>query len=457
MVAETSPPTIRSARPAEVPALAAFIAECHESPALGAWAGDALSGRHPTVAVEHALVAVAPGGAIVGATVVIPQAWRYGTGEIPVGQLEAVGVAPAYRGRGLARALIAAAHRLSAAQGHLLQAVVGPPNWYRRFGYGYALRFRGGRAQPLLLAADTQKRMPEGAEAGAEGGAGRQFDPMALVRRWPAPALDQPPPHVRPATLADIPALLALEAAAGARLLLRPRIDAARWAYDLAGHSPESDAALRIDLVCADDGAPLAYARSFPAPWDGELSVAELAIGAAEPEAVAAALIDAWRARFGAALTHIAWELDGGHPLFAALGEALEPRRPSAWYLRAPDLAALLARVAPVRCAEFGLQEADLAISTYGGGVRLRVAAGAATVSPWAGPWHAADAALPPEALLGYRGLAPGQKAKGKRQKGALHPAALLDIYPDVLVSPGAAAVLSALFPPRESHVIPLG
>jgi ribosomal protein S18 acetylase RimI-like enzyme len=278
--------TIRPPAPHELPALFAFVAETHDSPALGAWARDALSGRHPEMTPDSALVAVAGDG-------LIPQLWQYASAALPVMQLEAIGVAPAYRGRGLARAMLAAAEGLAQQQGQLLLAIVGPPNLYRRFGYSYALRFRGGRA----LAADT---VPPTGSATA-----------------------------RQATLHDIPALQALDAAANGRLLLRRAISAARWAYDLAGHSPDSDAALQIDLVLDQSGAPLAYARSFPAPWDGELGVVELALGAGDPAEVARALVAAWRARHGHTLAQIAWELDEAHPLFAALDTQLSPpRRP---------------------------------------------------------------------------------------------------------------------------------
>lgn len=406
--------TIRPPAPHELPALFAFVAEIHESPALGAWAHDALSGRHPEMTPDSALVAVAADGQLAASVVLIPQQWRYGTVTLPVTQLEAIGVAPAYRHQGLARTLLAAAERLARQHGQLLQAIIGPPNLYRRFGYSYAVRFRGGRT----LAADA---VPPTGSATA-----------------------------RPATLHDIPALQRLDAAANSRLLLRRAISAARWAYDLVGHSPDSDAALQLDLVLDQQGAPLAYARSFPMPWDGELVVVELALGAGDPAEVAQALVATWRAQHGDALAQVVWELDEAHPLFAALDAQLSPpRRPSAWYLRAPDLPALLARLAPALWKAFAAAgdppaPTMLALSTYGGGLALELSTTSLTVAPWAGAWHEADAALPPEALLmlvtGYRSLD-----------------TLVEQFPDVLASSEAAALLRRLFPPRPSHVLPLG
>lgn len=406
--------TIRVLAPHELPALVEFITVIHESPALGAWARDALSGLHPEMTHDCALVAVTPENEIVGSVVLIPQRWQYGPVTLPVGQFEAIGVAPAYRRRGLAHALMDAAHRLSAGRDHVLQAVVGAPNLYRRFGYTYALRFRGGRTLD--------------------------------VERMPHPDADL---IVRPAEAADCAALVALSAAAAARLLLRPLLDETRWEYDLAGHSPDSDAAMQIDLVCTPTGTPIAYARSFPTPWDGELVVTELALQPGAAASVAAALLAGWRTRYGDDLTRIAWELDPEHPLFGAFEALLSPpRRPSAWYLRTPDLPALLAHLLPAfRQRLAAAQPVDvetLTISMYGAGITLTITPEALTAVPWEGEWHEADAALPPDALLmlvmGYRGLD-----------------ALLDNYPDVLVSPAAAKLLAALFPPQESQIVPLG
>lgn len=406
---------IRQPNPSDLPSLNDFISETHESPGLAAWAGDALSGRHPETPSDSAIIAVTSDGQIVGSVILIPQHWHYGVSAIPVGQLEAIGVAPAHRRQGLARALLAATHALSNRQGQLLQAIVGPPNLYRRFGYSYALRFRGGRVL------STERKLP------AVGGY-----------------------TARPARLEDILALLALGQAAGERLSLSRHIDTARWAYDLQGHSSDSDAAVQLDLVRASDGAPLAYTRSFPVPWEGELSVIELALGEGEPAEIAAVLLAHWRKRYGAGLKSVAWELDPEHPLLVALKAYLEPpRRPSAWYLRAPNFPALLTRIAPTLAARlsragYAPGATTLAISTYDGGMRLAFNDAGVTVSDWAGAWHEADLALPVDALLalltGYRELE-----------------ALLDCYPDVLVDSAVTPLVTVLFPPGASHIVPLG
>ncbi|HMQ31342.1 MAG TPA: GNAT family N-acetyltransferase [Chloroflexaceae bacterium] len=406
---------IRQPTPSELPSLNDFISEIHESPGLGSWAGDVLSGRHPETPSDSAIIAVTTDGQIVGSVILVPQHWHYGVSIIPVGQLEAIGVAPAYRRQGLARALLAATHVLSNQQGQMLQAIVGPPNLYRRFGYSYALRFRGGR----VLSAEHKLPAASGYTA-------------------------------RLARLEDIPSLLALNELAGERLSLRRQIDAARWAYDLQGHSPASDAAVQLDVVCASDGAPLAYTRSFPMLWESELSVIELALGEGEPAKIAAALLAHWRKRHGVGLKSVAWELDPEHPLFVALWDHLETsRRPSAWYLRASNLPVVLARIAPTLAARlfragYAPEGITLAISTYDSGVHLAFNDAGVTVSDWEGAWYEADLALPLDALLplitGYRGLE-----------------ALLDSYPDLLVDSTVIPLVTTLFPPGQSHIVPLG
>lgn len=58
---------------------------------------------------------------------------------IPAGQVELVATAASHEGRGLARALMQWCHDRSQARGHLAQVMIGIPNFYRRFGYSYAM------------------------------------------------------------------------------------------------------------------------------------------------------------------------------------------------------------------------------------------------------------------------------------------------------------------------------
>jgi predicted acetyltransferase len=58
---------------------------------------------------------------------------------MPAGQVELVATAASHEGRGLARALMQWCPDRSEAKGHLAQVMIGIPNFYRRFGYSYAM------------------------------------------------------------------------------------------------------------------------------------------------------------------------------------------------------------------------------------------------------------------------------------------------------------------------------
>ncbi len=58
---------------------------------------------------------------------------------LPAGQVELVATADTHEGRGLARALMQWCHDRSEARGHLVQVMIGIPNFYRKFGYSYAM------------------------------------------------------------------------------------------------------------------------------------------------------------------------------------------------------------------------------------------------------------------------------------------------------------------------------
>ena len=77
--------------------------------------------------------------------------WTYEGIPFGVGRPEDVATDPAYRNRGLSRALFEMIHARSAAEGHLVQAISGIPYFYRQFGYEYALDFNGTRVTYVSL------------------------------------------------------------------------------------------------------------------------------------------------------------------------------------------------------------------------------------------------------------------------------------------------------------------
>jgi predicted N-acetyltransferase YhbS len=157
---------------------------------------------------------------------------------VPAGQVELVATDVEYEGRGLVRALMIWAHERSRQRGHLLQVMVGIPFFYRQFGYEYAI-------------------------------------PMPQWRRLVA---TPPPPRdlgIRRATVADLPALQALQVHAQARVDVRMGHTPACWRWILDGTSstlwiaerdgtacgmarqPATETPIVAELACSDDIAAL--------------------------------------------------------------------------------------------------------------------------------------------------------------------------------------------------------
>ncbi len=112
-----------------------------DADALGLWADDLISDKHPTVTDDDIWVLVDPAEdqKIVSALLLIPQTWRYEDIEVGVGRVELVATDKAYRKRGLVRALMNAAHERSESLGHLMQGITGIRHYYRRFGYSMSI------------------------------------------------------------------------------------------------------------------------------------------------------------------------------------------------------------------------------------------------------------------------------------------------------------------------------
>ncbi|MET9661367.1 GNAT family N-acetyltransferase [Streptomyces sp. NPDC006510] len=142
---------LRAARPADLDQIGALLAR----------RGD------PADALDHRLVVTDPdagwsacavvvdGDRVVSTATLLDEEVRIGGVRLPAGQVELVATDREYEGRGLVRALMRWAHDRSAARGHVIQALIGIPYFYRLFGYEYAidippaLTMRTAGEQPL--------------------------------------------------------------------------------------------------------------------------------------------------------------------------------------------------------------------------------------------------------------------------------------------------------------------
>jgi GNAT superfamily N-acetyltransferase len=321
---------------------------------------------------------------------------------VPAGQVELVATDRDYEGRGLVRALMGWAHARSRDRGHLVQVMIGIPYFYRRFGYAYAM-------------------------------------PMPT---WHEPATVPAAPsdvEVRRATLADIPAMDALQAEAqgGADVWMPHSPSCWRWLV-------ERDASDQV--VAQRGGEVVGVARIVPAEDDEPALVAELA---ARDGDAALALVGhaASGASAGAGV-----EVQRRASVPPALDEALRtaPVEPAEWYYgRVERLGPLLAHLAPVLQARLdaaGLADRDheVLLSTWATHVRFSVGVSGFRLltegGPEQAPIHKGGSGIPPDALapllLGPLG-APGLEER----------------LPDCLLG-AQRELMAALFPPVAADLL---
>lgn len=395
---------------------------------------DLMSGRHPTTtAADFVVVEDIKAGKIVSCACLIPQAWVYEDIPFPVGRPELVGTDPAYRRRGLVRAIFDAIHALSAAYGHLAQGITGIPWFYRQFGYEYALPLGGGR---LLNINDVPVLKEDEAE----------------------------PYQIRRVTEEDIPALMRLYRRQCAGKLVTTVIDEAWWRYDLSGRSQGSDHEYRAYCILNGQGGVVGY-YSIPARlWGSHLGVWEIVLEAgvslrsALPSVVRAlkAQGEVYAARAGdkkGPLTGIRFALGLEHSAYEAFDTKLGPSQPPyGWYVRVPDVPGFIHHIAPVlerRLAGSVMSgfSGELNITFYQAGLRLAFQHGKLIeAANWQAPqtnqkWEGAG--FPPlvflKLLFGYRSLEELRYA-----------------FPDCWASEEPALLLNALFPKQVSWVVPL-
>ncbi|PZS01033.1 MAG: hypothetical protein DLM69_05510 [Candidatus Chloroheliales bacterium] len=394
---------------------------------LRGWTRDLMRGDHPTTNAGDFTVVVDEHdrGKIVSSLCLISQTWAYEEIPFKVGQPEAVSTDPTYRRRGLVRAQFAAIHDRSAARGELLQAITGIPWYYRQYGYEMTL---------------------------AHGGSQRWL-PFRIPPRKP----DQADAYrLRAATTDDIPVLARLYAIHCSNGMVVRLRDASEWRYELI-HK-------KFWIVEDIGGAAVGYAEAKvnednPDPTTQVFSVNELAaLPGHSLRAVAEFLGQEFKAQIDELnktreqpLTGLVLSLGPSHAAYTALGELLEGYRPAyAWYIRVPDLAALVQQIAPVlerRLAGSVMagHSGTLRLNFYREHMTLVFSDGklieVSTYTPKR--MEDGDARFPNltfiHLLLGHRTLAE-----------------LNYIYADCYASPAAAVLLDVLFPQRPSNPIML-
>ncbi len=379
---------VRSATPADLPALEALTADR----------------EGPEDAADLRLAALSPGGferigvvevdgEVAATATLLDEEVRVGSITLPAGQIELVAAAVPYEHRGYVRALIDWCHEKSAARGHLVNVMIGIPNFYRQFGYHYSI-------------------------------------PMHPWAESLGPPDDAPSLTARIATAADLPSLQRMQ-------------DEAQETYDVAmRHQPECwqwllEQPQSHQWLVEDGDRAVGLARI--ATGDDWADVGELT--AVSPEA-ARALI---------ALAHSLAGSDGTvrvnhRPHVRGLSELLGDQERLQWYyVRIPDPLVLLNALAPEllqRLHVAGREPGEALLSFYRSHLRMAWDAQTMTVSaggPLQAPVSAGGSGIPLDALgtLVFGGGAAAVDAR----------------FPDGLLG-RQAELMQVLFPPQRADLL---
>lgn len=389
---------LRTARPADLDQIAALLTD----------RGDVEDSVDHRLIVDdqdagwESCAVVADGDRVVSTVTLLDETLVLGGVPIPTGQVELVATDRQYEGRGLVRALMNWAHTRSARRGHVVQVLTGIPYFYRQFGYQYSI------IQPQSRAVETVPPAPDG----------------HTVRR---------------ATIDDIEAMNQLQ-------------NATQHGYDLS--MPHSTACWRwlvarngtIQLVVERDGVAVATGRYTP-PDEGDVVLGELAATDA-PGAYAL-------------LAHVATTAGGNRVAVkeraGSIGvDALDrflappPSQLESYYLRVPDIAALLGQLRPVlsaRLAASGLagDTGEAVVSFFRHHIRLPYDKGTVGDVQTGGRMQAPGA-------VGGAGVAPDMV--GPLLFGPYGIAGLAERHADIY--PGRNDVLMrTLFPPVRADLLP--
>jgi hypothetical protein len=413
----------------------AFRHEQHAPPSLPTWVRDMTGGRHPLIGPgDFALVEDTDRGRTVSAACLLDQVWEYEGIALRVGRPELVATDWDYRERGLVRATFELIHARSTARGHLALGITGIPYYYRQFGYEYALDQDGQRFVSFAAISHLKDGEPE-------------------------------PYTLRDAGLDDLPQVMALYDRERTRGPISVRIDEAYWRWVLAEQNPDGAEGWRTQLILDSAGRSVGYLLRARRRLAESVRVPALWVEPGVP--LVRVLPSVMRALHAQAETmptfprpdtppasQIAFGLEREHPVYQALGTLASVDPPYAWYVRVPDLPALIRRVAPALERRLAGSPAsgytgELRLGFYRGGLRLAFEAGRLTAvenwSPRAERWGShAHASFPPLVFL--------QLLFGHRSLDELR-CALPDVRADEEES---RVLLESLFPARPSWVMPL-
>jgi len=293
---------------------------------LKEWTRDLLSGNHPTTGPGDITVVVdeVEKNRIVSTAALISQVWSYDGIPFGCGRPELIATDESFRRRGLVKSQMEVLHSKSQTRGELIQAITGIPWYYRQFGYEMTVDLGGMRFLPQSKIKD----LPDG---GSE-----------LFR-------------LRQATVEDMPLLDRLYDLHCAPSLLRCVRDDEIWRHELNNTRNMGSAARNRQIIEAIDGQTIGYMEHYSSPKTNRIREIAVLEGQSMREVcwfVARSLKKANQpidGDDGKPIKSLAFALGRSHPAYEALGAELDaPLKPYAWFIRVPDLTALLSRISSV-------------------------------------------------------------------------------------------------------------
>ncbi len=371
------------------------------------------------------------GNPLVACTCLMRHTWYYDSVTFPVGRPEIVAADPAYRKRGLIRALFGMVHGRSEAEGHLVHGITGIAHFYRQFGYEYVLDLEGERTLYLPLI----PKLKEG-----------ETEPYTL----------------RELIVEDIPLLLDIYNARRTSSLVSDKVtETLLLSFFKSLHNLRvPDKWPQYQLIQDTSGNPKGFLVCRAKRWWRGLNVFALEfVQGANIQAIMPSVLR-WLHAYGLQMAtgkkdteplgEIHFNLGGEHPVYDALGNLLvtPSTPPYPWYIRVPDLPAFLQHIAPVLEKRLAGSIAagytgEIKIDFYRDAIRMVFADGKlTTVVPWQKPIYSPDAGVgfPPlvflKLLFCYRSL------DDLRQN-----------YADVWANNDTAQLLNILFPKQHSRV----
>ena len=377
------------------------------------------------------------GNPIVACTCLWHNHWEYEGIPFEMGQPEIVATDPAYRNKGLVRALFEMVHARSESKGHMVQAITGIPHFYRQFGYEYVLDLGGKRVVYMSQILKVKEGEPEiyTLRDAAANDVGVIQDIYSYRRKIGVVTADVPDRY---------------------------------WLYETQRVSDKGQRLPRLQMIVDAAGKPYGYAFVSVKRYKPGNNLEVWALDTLPSVNLRAIMPSVLRElqKYGSQLPirnmteqvqqvhvdQISLNLGRTHPVYDALGH-LAPfyEAPYAWYVRVRDVPSFLKHIGPV--LEKRLEQSvvadytgELKIDLYKGGLRIVWEHGKlVTAEQWRVPVYDsnAGAGFPPLVFL--------QLLFCHRSLDELRYA-----FPDVWAEGDAEIVLKALFPAQASTPMPL-